>query len=249
MGTRPLTPVEQRIFNKGERLIPGVTHDMAQYVRHRSSYEFFRAVIEADLAGREGPISIVDLGCGVGHGSEVLAGIPGTRVFGVDSSAEAIGFAREFYPRENVEYEVCDLVSWIPAAPEFDFAVSRNVFEHIHGGLALAGQVRWRRRFLFDLPYDEPPGYNPHHIITRILEGDLASFPGAELFCQDGCGVIFDAPNKPPDPKIVVCICRRAEGPRLVDIDIPFPFAAWRPDQTHEAYDRSGKFGGFKRKI
>jgi len=68
---------------------------------------------------------------------------------------------------------------------------------------------------IHDVPYDEPPGYNPHHVLTRIREGDLARFPGAELFYQDGRGVIFDAHGQPPNPKIVVCVCSRPGAPRV----------------------------------
>ena len=40
-----LSDLERRIFNDGECLIPGVTHDMAEVVRQRSFYNFIRKII------------------------------------------------------------------------------------------------------------------------------------------------------------------------------------------------------------
>ena len=90
---KKLTPVEEVIFNDGERLIPGVTHDLAEVIRHRSSYLFFQKVIESDLANRKrgsNPIQIVDLGCGVGYGCRILSGIADVHVLGVDHSPESL---------------------------------------------------------------------------------------------------------------------------------------------------------------
>ena len=54
---------------------------------------------------------IVDLGCGYGRDSLVLAGIPGTTVTGIDSSPSAIGIARgraEAAGIPNIEFICCD---------------------------------------------------------------------------------------------------------------------------------------------
>lgn len=40
MRRSPLSPLEAVIYNEGERLIPYVTHDHDELVRHRSSYVF-----------------------------------------------------------------------------------------------------------------------------------------------------------------------------------------------------------------
>ena len=80
---RTLTPEEQILYNDGERLLPGITHSLEEVIRHQSSYEFFKRVIEEDMRRDSrygtGQVSIVDLGFGVGHGCKTLSTIPGSR--------------------------------------------------------------------------------------------------------------------------------------------------------------------------
>ncbi len=226
-----LTPLEEIIYNEGERLIPGVTHDRQEFVRHRSSYEFFCRVIEADLAlagaaGKRRSVEIIDLGCGVGHGCRRLARIPGARVTGVDISSECIEYARRHYSAPGVVYRREDLTSFVLCMPEYDYAVSRGVFEHIPGGLALAVSGKFSRRLMFDVPYDEPPGPNPHHAVTGIREEDFAGVPEAELFYQDLDGIMYDRKHRPPKPNMILCVVRRPGLPEAGG-RISFPLPAW----------------------
>jgi SAM-dependent methyltransferase len=226
-----LTPIEEIIYNEGERLIPGVTHDRKEFVRHRSSYEFFRRVIEADLAfaetrGGNVPLEIIDLGCGVGHGCRWLARIPGAHITGVDISPECIEYAQRYYSGPGVIYRRENLEKFIPLMPEYDYIVSRGVFEHIPGGLALAASGKCSRRLMFDVPYDEPQESNPHHCLTGIREEDFAGFPGAELFYQDLDGILYDRKTKPPKPNMILCIFSRPGLPEARR-GISFPLPPW----------------------
>ena len=235
-----LTPLERAIYNEGERLIPWLTHGAPEVVRHTSSYAFFRMVIEADLAfgkdiTRHCGIGIVDLGCGVGHGCRTLSAIPGARITGVDVSPECVEYARSQYAAGNVIYQAADLSGYIPGMPEFDYVVSRGVMEHLPEGMSLIHGARWRRRLLFDVPYDEPAEDNPHHVLTGIRETDFSGFADAELFYQDLDGVIYDAARKPPRPNMIVCICTHSGLPRVEDLPLGFPVPAWRPDRETAA--------------
>ena len=222
--------LEKAIYNEGERLIPFVTHDMAEVVRHKSSYAFFRMVIDSDRKQLRPatPATVVDLGCGVGHGCFDVAQARNTRVTGIDRSAECVRYAGMKYPAPNVEYRVEDLTAFVPRMPEFDYVISRGVLEHIPGGLDLAIKSRWRRRLMFDVPYDEPEG-NPHHLLLRLKEEQFAAFPRAELFYEDLQGVIYDAARKPPKPNMIMCVCS-AEGLPSVGESLRFPLAAWSPE-------------------
>lgn len=231
-----LTPRERAIYNEGERLIPGLTHGVAEVVRHTSSYAFFRMIIEADLASGEGMrrgegIGIVDLGCGVGHGCRTLSAIPGARITGVDVSPECVEYARSRYGAGNVTYQAADLNGYIPGMPGFDYVVSRGVMEHLPEGLSRIHGARWRNRLLFDVPYDEPADANPHHVLKGIREADFSGFADAELFYQDLDGVIHDAAGKPPRPNMIVCVCTRPGLPKVADLPLRFPVPAWRPDR------------------
>lgn len=225
-----LTPEEQSIYNEGERLIPGVTHDVNETIRHRSSYVFFRDVIARDLASLRPnqPVTILDIGCGVGHGCATVAEISLTRVVGIDPSEECIGYAQAHYGHTNITYQCADLEGFASEMPEFDYVLSRGVLEHIPNGLELALRTRWRYRLMFDVPYNEPRGPNPYHVICEITEKDFVVFPNAELFFEDLSGVIYDQPNKPPAPNMIMCVCSAAPL-EPVSGTMHFPVRAWAP--------------------
>lgn len=209
-----------RIYNEGERLIPGITHGVMELVRHRSSYLFFRQVIALD----PGPRTILDLGCGVGHGCATLAGLPDTHVVGVDLSEDAIRWAQDHYAHQNVEYRVGDIATVL--SDPFDYMVSRNSLEHIPEGLRLAAQANWRKRLLFDVPYNEPPGTNQHHVLHGVREEHLMLIKDAEIVYQDLGGTIHL--EKPAVTNVIGCIASRQELPRVRD-SLHFPVRAWKP--------------------
>jgi SAM-dependent methyltransferase len=227
-----LSETEAVIYNEGERLIPGVSHNHEETVRHRSSYVFWRKIIELDIAARPAsaePISIVDLGSGVGHGCVTLAEIPGTRVVGVDTSAECLQYAEEHYGRPNIEYVQADLAEYIPTMETFDYVVSRGAMEHVPDGLRLVRAASGGSRLMFDVPYDEAPGVNPHHVIFNVREDAFADFADAEIFFQDLAGVTYDVRTKPERPNMIICVSS-ASGLPSVSGAFRFPMAAWEEE-------------------
>lgn len=232
---RKLSSSEEVIFNDGERLIPGVTHNLEEVVRHMSSYLFFKKVIETDVAvGRKTsrPVQIIDLGCGVGYGCHLLSQIPGSHILGVDNSAETLEYAQQHYQAPNINYKLADLTDFIPSMKEYYYAISRGVFEHVPNGLNLARSIRWHYRLLFDVPYNELEDKNPHHVIYEIREESFSEFPGVELFFQDLNGVIYDSRQKPANPNMIICICSDPELQKVASLPITFPFPSWQPKQS-----------------
>lgn len=230
VAEKQLTPLEEKIYNDGERLIPGVTHDLMEVIRHKSSYDFFRMVIEADLTGREA-VHIVDLGCGVGHGCQILSTLKNSNIVGTDFSPESLQYAQHHYAADNITYELVDLGMYIREMPEYGYVVSRGVFEHIPNGIDVAMSANWRHRLLFDVPYDEPDEANPHHLVWGIREEHFEKFPDAELFFQDLSGVIYDVANKPEKPNMIICICSHPDLPKVGSGRINFPLPAWQPQK------------------
>lgn len=225
-GAMPrMSPNEQVIYNEGERLIPGVTHDHMEVRRHFSSYLFFRAAIDLDL--RRGvvqpPLRIVDLGCGVGHGCATLSDLDGVRITGVDNSAESLEYAREHYHRANIDWLQRNLTEFIGEMPSYEYVVSRGVIEHIPDGIRLVHGSRWSRRLMFDVPYDEPQGRNPHHVITQIREEAFDVFDNVEPFFQDLTGRMYARGQKPARPNMIMCCCRASGLPELTQ-HLPSPF-------------------------
>ena len=203
---REMTEEERIIWNEGERLIPGVTHDENETKRHSASYNFFAKLIEEDVHTRSICPIIMDLGCGIGFGCEILSKMNGSVVVGIDSSRECIDYANKNYFQTNVVYKQDDLVTFIPEMKPYDYVVSRGVLEHIEGGLELAQKVKFKYMFIFDVPYNEPEENNPHHLISRITEEDLEGFEYADIYYEDINGNITK--EKPENPILIMCACK-----------------------------------------
>ncbi len=104
----------------GERTLPDVPEENYWYRRHVAVYEW--------IAERCAGLRVVDLACGEGYGSDLLAERAG-EVIGVDANPEAFEHARARYRRPNLRFER-GLVE------DFDQPVDAVVFlqtiEHIH---------------------------------------------------------------------------------------------------------------------
>lgn len=225
-----LSDLETLIYNNGERLIPNVTHARDELIRHKSSYLFFYKVIEQDLSqnrNNSNPVRIIDLGCGVGHGCHMLSRIPNSEIVGVDISEPSLEYARLHYSGSNISYQQANLEEYILAMPEFDYVVSRGALEHINNGINLVLSSKWTSRLIFDVPYNEPSGRNPHHVISQITEESFVNFPEAEIFYQDLGGVVYDINKKPPSPNMIICLCSRPDLPRISDTRLGFPLPIW----------------------
>jgi SAM-dependent methyltransferase len=220
-----LSPSHEIIYNKGERLIPGISHDYMEVRRHYGSYLFFRNAIELDIKRGDVqlPITIVDLGCGVGHGCATLSQIENTHVVGVDCSPETLAFAVEHYDKPNIEWRQDDLITFMQEMPAYDYVISRGVIEHIPDGINLVHGSKWTKRLMFDVPYDEKAGGNPHHVLADLTEKSFDAFDDAELFFQDLPGQLYDRESKPDSPNMIMCCCATNELAKLTD-NVTFPF-------------------------
>jgi trans-aconitate 2-methyltransferase len=89
----------------------------SQYERFRDERKrpFFELLARVDAAD---PKQVVDLGCGTGDLTLVLAERwPSAQIVGVDSSEEMIAEASRRPAQERVRFELTDLAAWTPAAP------------------------------------------------------------------------------------------------------------------------------------
>jgi SAM-dependent methyltransferase len=121
----------------GERTLPDVPDENYWYRRHLAVYEW--------IAARVAGMRVVDLACGEGYGSAVLARTAGD-VVGVDANPEAHEHARLRYRRPNLRFER-GLVEQFSAP--VDAAVFLQTIEHVEDpgalceGIAAAAPVAY----------------------------------------------------------------------------------------------------------
>ncbi|OIN54163.1 class I SAM-dependent methyltransferase [Pseudomonas costantinii] len=220
------------IYNAGERLVPGETHDRAEIVRHKSSYQLFRDIIESDIRKNpsliESGITILDIGCGTGHGTYMLEAVLGAKIVGIDPSIESVQYAKENYGSKNIEYINCDAETYVSQSKSFDYVVSRHALEHVENGLNFALRIECRRRLMVNVPFNESEG-NIHHLVHRIKEEHFDGYPNKEFFYEglDGVTELTRTEDSPPNSIICISSALHLESVREL---IDFPVAAWKPE-------------------
>ena len=113
----------------GERTLPDVPAENYWYRRHLAVYEW----IAERVRGRR----VVDLACGEGYGSAVLARTAAS-VIGVDANPEAFEHARLRYRAANLRFERDLVETW---SGEVDCAVFLQTIEHVADPAALLAHV------------------------------------------------------------------------------------------------------------
>lgn len=120
--------------------------------------------------GAQSPGHVVDLGCGPGNLTALLAERwPGADVLGIDSSAEMVERAR-VSGVVGVRFDAGDVRTWQPAEP-VDVLIANATLQWVPGHLALLSDLvehvaGW---FAFQVPgnHDEPS-----HVLLRELAAD-----------------------------------------------------------------------------
>lgn len=113
----------------GERTLPDVPEENYWYRRHVAVYEW--------IAERCRGLRVVDLACGEGYGSELLAR-SAAEVIGVDANPEAHEHARLRYQRPNLSFRR-GLVEGFDEP--VDAVVFLQTIEHIHDPAKLLDQI------------------------------------------------------------------------------------------------------------
>jgi len=112
----------------GERTLPDVPEENYWFRRHLVVYDW----IARHVAGRR----VIDMACGEGYGSDVLAAAGAAAVVGVDANPEAHDHARLRYRRPNLSFRR-DLIETFTAPA--DAVVFLQTIEHLQDpGAALA---------------------------------------------------------------------------------------------------------------
>lgn len=122
MADRTIPPLQ----DTGERVIPeNSTTGFARvnFVRHKAAHLY--AARELRGAGR-----VLDVGCGTGYGSAILASQV-QHVVGIDASEQAVDRAQAGRQMDNLEFAVMSATELDLPSASFDAAYSIQVIEHI----------------------------------------------------------------------------------------------------------------------
>ena len=146
-----------------ERLVPDTLSDdpieRDMLALHLERYRFAARFVR----GRR----VVDLACGVGYGSRLLADRGAASVTGVDISAESIAYARERYVRSGVTFTLADGMSYAPQERP-DAVVSLETIEHVPDAEAfvarLSGWLPVGGVFVGSVPTTLSTDVNPYHL-------------------------------------------------------------------------------------
>lgn len=111
----------------GERIVPGAENceplfAEKMYMEHSARYKLASKFAKG--------AKILDIGCGVGYGSAILADAGAKSVTAFDLSAEAIVHAKTFYARPTISFETGDATAF-SYEEKFDLIVCFELIEHV----------------------------------------------------------------------------------------------------------------------
>jgi len=142
-----------------DALDPGDATGLATLALHLERYRFAARLLP--------PGRVLDLACGVGYGTALLAERGDVEVLGVDLSTSAIGHARARHAGPRREFRVADALAFEDARG-FDAIVSLETIEHVGepGRLIerLAALIRPGGVLVASVPTTPSVDLNPHHL-------------------------------------------------------------------------------------
>lgn len=106
-----------------ERLIPGTNEWLKYHADHIQRYNFFSSF----YSGKD----VLDLACGAGYGTQIIATHDASLAMGIDISEEAISFAEKTYHAENLQFQKMDFITTLSLNRKFDLVVSFETIEHV----------------------------------------------------------------------------------------------------------------------
>jgi SAM-dependent methyltransferase len=172
----------------GERTLPDVPAENYWFRRHLAVYEW--------IAARVGGMRVLDMACGEGYGSDVLARTAAS-VVGIEANPEAHEHARLRYRRSNLRF-VRGLVETF--FEEADAVVFLQTIEHLADPVAVLGRFRMlvhgrgpvfvsTPNVLTLAPSGAPRSDNPWHVreyradeFERLCRANFASVRTLGLF-------------------------------------------------------------------
>ena len=153
----------------GERLESKSSLSKNNLLEHLVRYNLLPGSIE---------MTVLDLGCGAGHGSNMLAK-KYKKVVGVDISEEAIGYAKNNWSLPNIEFVIGNSMDLPFEDNSFDVVASFEVFEHLNDWKKFLSEIKrvlkpkgivyisTPNKTLYSPGTKKP--INPHHVFEMTI--------------------------------------------------------------------------------
>jgi SAM-dependent methyltransferase len=137
------------------------------------------------------PGRLLDIACGVGYGTQLLAerGEGKVEALGLDRSAEAIAYAEQHYGGSQLSFHAADAMEF-HCAEGFDTIVSLETVEHLPEPARflgrMVGMLRPKGHLVASVPTTPSVDLNPHHLhdfTEASFRAMLAPYGLAEIDC------------------------------------------------------------------
>ena len=175
----------------GERIVPGAadcepTFAQKMYQEHVARYAFAAQLVRDR--------DILDVGCGVGYGSQWLAKSGAKSVLGIDIAHDAIEHAKKNYFHPSVSFKIQDAAA-MHFAVEFDVVTCFELIEHIGEQRTVLDAIKKALRpdgkLIISTPRpmdDKRTHFHVHELEYEELKRMLAErFASVESFFERNC--------------------------------------------------------------
>lgn len=137
--------MQNKALKSGERQV----HDNLKDIERHHLWRYNEALKYIVLSDK-----VLDLCCGIGYGSYIMAQ-KAYKVVGIDDSQEAIDYANIHYKLPNIEYKCMSALDW---NENFDVIVALEALEHIKNEKRILELIANNtKKFIFSMPHCSKP--------------------------------------------------------------------------------------------
>ena len=153
-----------------ERWIPGFSDRITEEC-HVIRYDFVKKYV--------GSKSVLDIACGTGKGSSMMAEAGAAKVLGADIDPDAVRYARHRYKQSNLSYTVADATQFV-SDQKFDVIVSFETIEHLNDVASFLKNINANLKpggvFLVSTPLSSKDIDTQPHNIYHVQEWGFRKF-------------------------------------------------------------------------